>query len=249
MKQHMQRRANPGRAIAFTLIELLVVIAIIAILAGMLLPALSEAKEKAVRARCMSNIRQFGMAVMMYANENRDYIPAHLRNGFWLWDVPWDTANAITNYGASRSVFYCPSVRASVKEFDVEVNWWEISPGNRRIIGYGWLGARLDSSGRPDPQMASRMYRGKEFHLRTTGNTNPALAELIVDALLSRGPNDFVGVPSGLTSDGRHKNPHRKGNFPGGGNAFFLDGHAAWRPFKLIKERYNPQDRDVRWWF
>jgi prepilin-type processing-associated H-X9-DG protein len=97
--------------------------------------------------------------------------------------------------------------------------------------------------------MASRMYPGKEFHLRTTGNTNPAMAELIVDALLSRGPNDFVGVPSGLTRDGLHKNPHRKGNFPGGGNAFFLDGHGAWRPFKLIRERYNPQDRDVRWWF
>ncbi|MGA4577223.1 type II secretion system protein [Limisphaera sp. VF-2] len=245
MKKHSQSEL---RRTAFTLIELLVVIAIIAILAGMLLPALAEAKEKAVRARCLSNTRQFGMAVMMYANENRDYIPAHTVNGYWLWDMPRQTADAITNYGATRSVFYCPSVRASVKEYDVEVNWWEINP-NRRIVGFGWLGARLDSSGKPDARMAGYMYPGKQFHLRTTGNTNPAMAELIVDALLSRGPNDFVGVPSGLTSDGRHKNPHRKGAFPGGGNAFYLDGHGAWRTFKLIRERYNPQDRDVRWWF
>jgi prepilin-type N-terminal cleavage/methylation domain-containing protein len=248
MVRTKMRKSAGSRGTAFTLIELLVVIGIIAILAGMLLPALSEAKEKAVRARCLSNTRQFGMAVMMYANENRDYVPAHTVNGRWLWDVPRPTADAITNHGATRSVFYCPSVRASVKEYDPEVEWWDYSP-SRRIIGYGWLGARLDSSGRPDPQMASFMYPGKQFHLRITGHTNPAMAELIVDALLSRGANDFVGVPSNLTRDGLHKNPHRKGAFPGGGNAFFLDGHGAWRTFKLIRERYNPQDRDVRWWF
>lgn len=184
---------------AWTLIELLVVISIISVLAGLLLPALKEARDKAKQGVCISNLKQIGQASMMYLQDNNDWFPngdsANWIDSFWPY-----TSEKTLEY--QKGIFRCPSVSQYVLDI------WA------RNGGYGYnIYAGSGSYG-----YATRLYQV----------TNPSQFSVVGDGPDEPGSPSFnYGyIFSGVTG---LSDPKLIGDRHNGGiNIVFADGHVGW---------------------
>ena len=250
----VEKKPARRRRGGFTLIELLVVIAIIAILAAILLPALKNAKDMALRTSCASNLKQWGMVLHMYGNDFDGWLPSKYSGGadylvcqgIQMSDIP-----ALKSYGVNKDLVICPATPLKGGWYRGEYfqdNW--VNESNTRCIGYTYFGGHGSDPRGQDRNQPYGWYYGvasnnpqrhtPTVNFRFTGYTNwygehikavPSDDGVMMDVFAE------IHCYIGHSRDYHQYCPGFYGSAISrafaeqhcqGGNVVYADGHTAW---------------------
>lgn len=230
---------------AFTLVELLVVIGIIALLIAILMPALGAAKNQANRLKCMSNLRTLTQAALLYANDNRGWLP----HSYYYANGP---TNGVNDGGSLSWVdliartlkqtlpppparnFYNAAYDHVASPYYLKIQWFKCPsyPNEKQPVQYviNGCGATVNGGYQLALVRATRVHHNSEvIYFLEANKTRPVNEFNLLDVWepshlpLARGTNPGVRV----LDDQRHR---------GLTNIAFLDGHVSSKPFKYLKQ-------------
>ena len=259
-------KCREGR-IGFTLVELLVVIGIIALLIGILLPALSKARESANRVACLSNMRQIGMGIFQYLNDNKDRFPRPASAVteedwiYWQANRVQDDGRIVAYLGGTfiAKLFRCPSdsevnahLNGYIYSYTVNETMFchPAALGGTDMTGlaagpHGAHGGKVagDTSPATSPITPYTLKRSQIYHSTEKIMLIDESSVTIDDGCWA--PQNYAGGGLNLLSNRHDKGSEDKTNINAGrGNALFADGHADYIERKLAM---TPAYWDATW--